>query len=124
MSTHNNNAQEQLDKATGTDENSAKMPVTAPAAPDPFDPAQFAVSGTILGEIGATKELVTCPVRKPTRQEFVRVHTSPEYKLRANILELREELETYLVMPDVAAALVGETRTRCSFSLASARSKS
>lgn len=79
--------------------------------PDPFDPAQFAASSTVLGGIGVTKEMVTCPVRKPTKQEFVRVNPSAEYQLRAHILELKEERETYLVMPAVAAALPGETRT-------------
>ena len=81
------------------------------AAPDPFDPAQFAAQSTVNGVIGVTKEMVACPVRKPNKQEFVRVHPSPEYQLRAHILELKEERETYLVMPALAAALPGETRT-------------
>jgi hypothetical protein len=79
------------------------------AAPDPFDPAQFAAPSTVLGEVGVIKELTTCPVRKPNRQEFVRVHPGEEYRLRAHILELKQEKETYLVMPAVAAALPGET---------------
>ncbi|TFH72490.1 hypothetical protein E3V39_13065 [Gammaproteobacteria bacterium LSUCC0112] len=81
------------------------------SSPDPFDPAQFAANSTVLGGIGVTKEMVTCPVRKPNKQEFVRVHPGVEYQLRAHILELKEERETYLVMPAVAAALPGETRT-------------
>jgi hypothetical protein len=55
--------------------------------------------------------MVTCPVRKPNKQEFVRVHPGAECQLRAHILELKEEREIYLVMPAVAAALPGETRT-------------
>jgi len=86
-------------------------PTFQATAPDPFDPAQFAASSTVLGGIGVTKEMVTCPVRKPSKQEFVRVHPGAEYQLRAHILELKEERETYLVMPAVAAALPGETRT-------------
>lgn len=86
-------------------------PTFQAAAPDPFDPAQFAASSSVLGDIGVTKEMVTCPVRKPNKQEFVRVHPGVEYQLRAHILELKEERETYLVMPAVAAALPGETRT-------------
>jgi hypothetical protein len=80
------------------------------AAPDPFDPAQFAANSTVLGGVGVTKELVTCPVRKPNKQEFVRVLANPDYQLRAHILELKEEKETYLVMPAIAAELPGETR--------------
>jgi hypothetical protein len=78
-------------------------------APDPFDPAQFAAPSTVLGEVGVIKELTTCPVRKPNKQEFVRVHPGEKYKLRASILELKQEKEFYLVMPGVAAALPGET---------------
>jgi hypothetical protein len=85
-------------------------PTVQEATPDPYDPAQFAANSTVLGGVGVTKELVTCPVRKPNKQEFVRVHPELEYRLRANILELREERETYLVMPAVAAELPGETR--------------
>lgn len=86
--------------------------ITAVAAsPDPFDPAQFAATSTVLGGVGITKELVTCPVRKPNKQEFVRVHPGQDYRLRAHILELKEERETYLVMPAIAGELPGETRT-------------
>jgi hypothetical protein len=90
---------------------------TAPAqaradisSPDPFDPAQFAVGATAAGSVGVVKQLVTCPVRKPGRQEFVRVHPDAGYRLSAFILELKQERETYLVDPSVAAELPGETR--------------
>jgi hypothetical protein len=85
-------------------------PQPAQQQPDPFDPAQFAANSSVQGGVGVIKELVTCPVRKPGKQEFVRVHPDAEYQLRAHILELKEERETYLVMPAVAAALPGETR--------------
>lgn len=79
--------------------------------PDPFDPSRFAVSSSVMSEIGVTKELVACPVRKPNKQEFVRVNPDSAYHLRACILELKDERETYLVAPDVAAMLPGETKT-------------
>jgi hypothetical protein len=80
------------------------------SSPDPFDPAQFAASSTVYSGIGITRELVACPVRKPNKQEFVRVHTGAEYRLSAHILELKMEGEVYLVMPSLAAELDGETR--------------
>ncbi|OYY32754.1 MAG: hypothetical protein B7Y07_10875 [Halothiobacillus sp. 24-54-40] len=64
----------------------------------------------MAGGIGVVKQLVTCPVRKPGRQEFVRVHPDAEYRLSAYILELEDERETYLVEPSVAAELPSETR--------------
>jgi hypothetical protein len=79
--------------------------------PDPFDPEQFAANSTVGGDFGVTRELVVCPVRKPSRQEFVRVHPDPAYQRRVHILELKDERETYLVIPEVAHALPGETRT-------------
>ena len=84
---------------------------TSVTLPDPFDPSRFAVSGSVMSEIGVTKELVACPVRKPNKQEFVRVNPDSAYQLRACILELKDERETYLVAPDVAAMLPGETKT-------------
>ena len=79
-------------------------------APDPFDPQHLAVHGTVLAEAGVVKEMIRCPVRKPSKQEFVRVHPSPEFQMRAYILELKDALETYLIAPNVAAELPGETR--------------
>lgn len=80
------------------------------AAPNPFDPCRFAVPHTVAGDVGIVKQLVTCPVRKPNRQEFVRVHPDPEFRLRAYILELKDEREIYLVDPAVAVGLTGEVR--------------
>ena len=87
-------------------------PVTqiAAAAPDPFDPAQFAANSAIVGNAGVVKELLACPVRKPNKQEFVRVHPDSAYRLLANIIEFKPEQETYLVMPEVAGAIPGTTR--------------
>jgi hypothetical protein len=113
MSIHNEN----MAKAIRADEEGANGVAATPAlpgvpaGPDPFDPAQFAANSTVFGEVGVTKELVTCPVRKPNKQEFVRVHPSADYRLRVHILELKEEREVYLVMPAIAAELPGETRT-------------
>jgi len=86
------------------------MEIKAAQSPNPFDPEQFRAASTVSGDVGVTKELVTCPVRKPNRQEFVRAHPGEDLRLRAHILELKEERETYLVMPDIAAALPGETK--------------
>lgn len=94
---------------------SIKEPVDQNSEPtainsDPFDPAQFAAASTVQGNVGVMKELVTCPVRKPNRQEFVRTHPDAEYQLRTQILEIKAEHETYLVLPTLAAEIPGETR--------------
>jgi hypothetical protein len=45
------------------------------------------------------------PVRKPGRQEFVRVHPSPDYRLEGGLIELEEDREFYLVQPGMRPAL-------------------
>lgn len=97
---------QKVDTDQVTDKNNSG-PVTSPS---PFDLEKFAVSGTVMGEIGAEKMLVNVPVRKPNRQEFVRTHEGTDHRLRASILELKEEREIYLMTPELAMALPGETR--------------
>ena len=55
------------------------------------------------------KHVTTMPTRKPNRQDFVRVHPQPEYRLGpAAIIEVKEDREVYLVTPDMAHELPGE----------------
>lgn len=79
-------------------------------APDPFNPERLTLKGTIGEAIGVRRLLVTVPVRKPTKQEFVRTHPDPNFRLQLAILELKTVGETYAVLPEVAMALPGETR--------------
>ena len=79
-------------------------------APNPFDPARFAIKGNPAEAVGVRRVLVQVPVRKPTRQEFVRAHPDPQYQMQAATLELKVEKEMYVVVPEVASAIPGETR--------------
>jgi hypothetical protein len=59
--------------------------------------------------VGVKKLLTTVPVRKPNRQDFVRVHPDPAFRLTpAAIIEVKEDREVYLVMPAIAQQLPGE----------------
>jgi hypothetical protein len=79
------------------------------AAPDPFNPASLRLDPSYAETIGVRKLLITVPVRKPNRQEFVRVHPEPSYRLApAAIIELKEDRETYLVAPALSQALHDE----------------
>jgi hypothetical protein len=50
--------------------------------------------------VGVKKLLTTVPVRKPNRQDFVRVNPDPAYRLTpAAIIEVKEDREVYLVTP-------------------------
>ena len=80
------------------------------SAPDPFDPASLRIDPAMDAELGVQKVLVHVPVRKPQRQEFFRVRPGQEYRMTMAVLELKEERETYAVMPAIANALPGEVR--------------
>jgi hypothetical protein len=59
--------------------------------------------------VGVKKILTTVPVNKPNKQDFVRVHPAPEYRLSpAALIELKDDRESYLVTPTMAAHLPGE----------------
>ena len=57
---------------------------------------------------GVKKILTTAPVRKPGRQEFIRVHPESPYRLETMVLEFKGEGETYLVNQPLWPALANE----------------
>ena len=82
------------------------------SAPNPFDPAALRLDQAFAKTIGVKKLLTTVPVRKPNRQDFVRVHSGPAFRLTpAAIIELKEDREVYLVTPAMAVELPGEFTT-------------
>lgn len=78
---------------------------------DPFDPAALRLDQSFVETVGVKRLLTSVPVRKPNRQDFVRVHPDPAYRLTpAAIIELQEEREVYLMIPAMAPTLPGEFR--------------
>jgi hypothetical protein len=85
-------------------------------APDPFDPASLRLDQSYAEKLGVKKLLTTVPVHKPTRQEFIRVHPDPAYRLvPAATIELKDDRETYIVTPELAADLGQEISPVCLF---------
>jgi hypothetical protein len=83
-----------------------------PESVDPFaDLSKLRLSQTFAESVGTKKLLTTVPVRKPGKQEFVRVRSEPEYRGAFAIIELKEDNEYYLLMPDIAAAMPAEFRS-------------
>src|SRR5438270_12559094 len=80
------------------------------STPNPFgDPSKLRLDQSYADTVGVKKLLTTVPVRKPNRQEFVRVHPDPKYRLTpAAIIEVKEDRDVYLVTPSMAQALPGE----------------
>jgi hypothetical protein len=81
--------------------------------PNPFDNlSALRLDQSYADTVGVKKLLTTVPVRKPNRQDFVRVHSELEYRLTpAAIIEVKEDREVYLVTPNMAQALPGEFTT-------------
>jgi hypothetical protein len=84
-------------------------PETNPT-PNPFDNLSgLRLDQSYADTVGVKKLLTTVPVRKPNRQDFVRVHDDPRYRLTpAAVIEVKEDREVYLVTPEMAQALPGE----------------
>ncbi len=79
------------------------------AASDPFaDLSNLRLSQDFASTVGVKKALLTVPVRKPGRQQFVRVHPNEAYRLDTAVLELKDTRETYLVDRSLWSELPGE----------------
>jgi hypothetical protein len=87
------------------------MPATpkVEAAPDPFDPARFRLSQHSLAAGSVKKQLTVIPVRKPSKEQFVRCHPDPAFRIETLVLELKDDREIYLIEPTLWAALDGES---------------
>ena len=83
--------------------------------PDPFDPANLRLSQAFVETAGVKKLLTTVPVRKPSPQDFVRVHPDPAYRENFPIIELKEEREEYIVVAELVPELIGEFVTKTLF---------
>jgi hypothetical protein len=98
-----------LPDVTALSPNGAHASADLGEGPDPFDPESLRLSQDITASLGVKKALLTVPVRKPSREWFVRVHPDPAYQLQTAVLELKEANETYLVDRSLWSDLAGES---------------
>jgi hypothetical protein len=75
---------------------------------DPFDPVNLRLSQNFCESVGVKKRLTTVPVRKPFKQDFIRVHHDPAFRLETMVIEFKDENETYLVAPELWSQVPGE----------------
>jgi hypothetical protein len=105
-------------------DNINRLPETSPDPLDPFEPANLRLDPEYLKTGGVKKLLTTVPVRKPNKQDFIRVHSDPEYRLcGVGMIELQEEREIYLVTPGYVRQLEPQTFSFCNLYLAINRQK-
>lgn len=88
---------------------------STPPVPDPSTPPNLAdmdigslrLTQDFASTIGVEKALLTVPVRKPSKEWWVRTH--PSYRIETAVLELKEDRETYLVAPGLWGELSAES---------------
>ena len=51
---------------------------------------------------GAKKLLTTVPVRRPNKQDYIRVHPAEEYRMPVALIEFKEDSEIFMVTPSMA----------------------
>jgi hypothetical protein len=78
------------------------------AAPDPFDLKSLRLNPSFLETTGVKKLITTVPARRPSPQDFVRVHPSSEYRDNFAVVDLKEDREDYLVRPEIIPDLTNE----------------
>jgi hypothetical protein len=71
--------------------------IDAAASDDPYDLSKLRVNPEALEGASVRKILTTVPVRKPNKQDFVRVRPEPQHRETLALIELRDERETYIV---------------------------
>jgi hypothetical protein len=76
--------------------------------PDHFDLAKLRLNPAFTETAGVKKLRTTVPARRPNPQDFVRVHPDPAYRENFAMIELKDEREDYLVLPNVVPLLPGE----------------
>src|SRR5262245_11135877 len=90
----------------------AKLETPTLETSNSFDPASLRLDQSFADTVGVKKLLTTVPVRKPHRQEFVRVHSEDAFRLTPTvIIEVKEDREVYLVRREILPAVPGEFAT-------------
>jgi hypothetical protein len=77
-------------------------------ATNPFDPKALRLTQDYVGISGVKKLLTRVPVKRPGPQDFIRVHSDPEYRGDFMALIMKEEDEVFLIHPNLHAELSGE----------------
>ena len=78
-------------------------------APDPFDPKRLRLRQDFGANLGLRKRITHIPVDKPPKESYIRCHPDTgAYWLDTCVIELKQDRETYLVLPELWPELEGE----------------
>lgn len=77
---------------------------------DEFDPASIRLRDNVVANIDVRTETITVPVRRPSKQSFVRVYPEEGYAEWFGVIQLDGEDETYLVPEALQGELAAEMK--------------
>jgi hypothetical protein len=92
----------------GLDNNSAPVNQEVSMTIPKFNLDELRLSQDFAGHVGVKRALLTVPVRKPGRQDFVRVHPDPAYRIETEVLQFKDDREIFMVAPAIRHELLGE----------------
>ena len=78
--------------------------------PSAFDPSRFKINPNNQTGTEVRKFLTHVPVRKPTKQQFVRVHPSSDYRMVCGIIKMEDDERPFLVVPGMCQILGEEIK--------------
>jgi hypothetical protein len=58
---------------------------------DPYNLAALRLSQDFASAVGVKRLIATIPVRKPSREWFIRTHPDPAFRLQTAVLDLKED---------------------------------
>jgi|SRR5262249_5400558 len=76
--------------------------------PDPFNLESLRLNPSFTETAGVKKLLTTVPVKRPSPQDFFRVHPAPEFRENFAMVDLKDDREEYLVQPAILPELTSE----------------
>jgi hypothetical protein len=79
---------------------------------NPFDPKRLKLAQSFSQGTDVRRLLATVPVRRPSGQEFFRVHPDEDWRLDTALIEIKADREVYLVDPAIWPLFPNECRPR------------
>lgn len=100
-----------------SEENDVKAESEEEMVEELFDLEKLRLSQNFSEIVGVKRVQLNVPVRKPKRQEFVRVHPEEDMYIETTVLDFDEEGETYLIDPKLRPVLADDIKAVAIFTV-------
>lgn len=71
-----------------------------------FDPSTLRLPQGFTEMVSVKKHILNVAIRKPQKQDFIRVHPDSNYRMEVAVIEDGDENITYVVHPDICAEVI------------------